>query len=244
VAAALDLVRLFVGVTLLAFGSYTDWKWRRAPNVLWLIMAAAGVILLAAEAALDWGGFLARWPYLVFIPAFAVIIYVFWYFGLIAGGADAKALMALGVLLPFPLALGDALPTMRGPFPGAVGVLQDSFVLFLIVPLAFLVWNVAHGDLRLPNALLGIRRRGRDVRAGHFWPMEVVREDGTRATRVWGSRMSAEERETNLERIEALGDELVWVNPKVPFLIPLLGGYIAAFVLGDLVMAAVTALIV
>ncbi len=52
-AVVLDLLRLLVGTTLLSFAAYTDWKWRRAPNVLWLLMAGAGVALLAADVALD-----------------------------------------------------------------------------------------------------------------------------------------------------------------------------------------------
>lgn len=241
VALALDLVRLFVGATLLAFASWTDWRWRRAPNALWLAMGLVGAALLAAQAALDWAAFRDAWPYLVFVPAFAGVIYALWYFGLIAGGADAKALMALGLLVPFPIALADGAPPLASPLPGAFAVLGNSLLAFLLVPLALVVWNAAHGDLRFPHLVLGVRRAGRDVRRGHAWPMETLDAEGRRTTRLFGSRMAASEVDEQFERIQALGDQKVWVSPKVPFMIPLLVGFIAAFTLGDLMTAGIRA---
>ena len=46
--------------------------------------------------------------------------------------------------------------------------------------------------------------------------------------------MSDSEVEEAFERVQALGDEKVWVTPKIPFMIPLLGGFLAAFTVGDL----------
>jgi preflagellin peptidase FlaK len=283
----LDLARLLLGTALLAFASFTDWRWRRAPNALWWVMAGAASLFLLVEAARDpaplagrWpyllgvpvlvvlasettlgdvaagalalagaagafvearvapDGLTAQWPYLVGIVAFAALIYAFWYFGLIAGGADAKALMAIAVLLPFPLALGDSLPLLRDPLPGSFGVLADSLVLFLVVPLALFTWNVAHGDVRLPYALLGLKRKARDVTRGHAWPMELVDTEGKRSMRLFSSRMSPSEADEAFGRVQALGDERVWVTPKIPYMLPLLGGFVCAFVLGDLLLAA------
>lgn len=237
---ALDLVRLFTGVTLLAFAAYTDMRWRRAPNLLWAAMATVGLLVLVAEAALDWPGFAARWPNLLFIPLFALVIYALWFVGLIAGGADAKALMALGVLVPFPVMLGGPFPMLLHPIPGwpaAASTLGNTLLLFLVVPLAFLLWNVAHGHLRLPHAFLGVKRRAKDVRRGHVWPMESVEEDGSRRTRLFPSRLAQPDIDALFERVQALGDERVWVTPKVPFMVPLLAGFACAFFVGDLMLA-------
>lgn len=233
-AALLDLLRLFAGVSVLSFSAWTDLKWRRAPNVLWILLAIVGVVLLAAEAALDPAGVLARWPYLAFIPAFVALVYGLWYFGLIAGGADAKALMAIGLLLPFPILLSDALPALGTPWPGSVVVLTNSLLAFMVIPVAFALWNLAHGDARFPQVFLGVKRRAKDVRQGHAWPMETVAEDGSRRTRLFASRMSPSEVEETFARVQALGDERVWVSPKIPFLVPLLVGFCLAFVAGDL----------
>ncbi|HVM44666.1 MAG TPA: A24 family peptidase C-terminal domain-containing protein, partial [Candidatus Thermoplasmatota archaeon] len=233
----LDLLRLFLGASVLAFASYTDWRWRRAPNVLWLILAGAGLALLAVEALLDGPRVAARWPYLVAAPALITLVYGLWWTGLIAGGADAKALMALALLLPFPVVVSDALPLWPAPMPGGFTVLGNSLLLFLAIPLSFAAWNLAHGDLRFPHLVLGVKRRARDVRRGHQWPMEVVDEAGARRTKLFASRMTDEEIEASFERVQALGDERVWVSPKVPFMIPLLAGFLCAFFLGDLLMA-------
>lgn len=225
---------MFIGVSLLSFASYTDWKWRRAPNVLWLIMAGAGLLLLATQAALDWVYVSAHWPYLVGIPVFAGFIYGLWWLGLIAGGADAKALMALALLLPFPLALGEGIPPLASPLPGAFIVLGNSLMAFLLVPLGFALWNIAHGDFRFPHVFLGVKRAASDVRRGHQWPMEVVDETGARKTKLFASRMSDEDIESTFERVQALGAERVWVSPKIPFMLPMLAGILLAILVGDL----------
>lgn len=225
-----------MGASVLAFASYTDWRWRRAPNVLWLVIAGAGLALLGVEAVLDWRAFAARWPYLVGAPVFIALIYGLWYFGLIAGGADAKALMAIALLAPFPLALGDGIPLLQAPVPGAFSVLGNSLILFLVIPIAFLVWNLAHGALRFPHLFLGIKRRAADVRRGHAWPMEIVDETGARKTKLFASRMSDSEIEETFDRVQALGDERVWVSPKIPFMIPMLAGYVSAYFVGDMMI--------
>lgn len=241
-AVLLDLARLFAGVALLAFAAYTDGRWRRAPNVLWVVMAALGLVLLSVEAALDWPLFLARWPYLAFVAGFAAFIYAFWWLGLIAGGADAKALMALGLLVPFPIALAEGVPRWQGPMPGSFTILGNSLLLFLAIPLAMAVYNASRGHFGL-LMFLGTKREAASVRRGHLWPMETVAEDGTRRTRLFASRMAAEDIDKAFERVQALGSEKVWVSPKIPFMIPLLGGFIAAFTAGDLLLTAIQAVL-
>lgn len=291
-AVLFDLARLFAGVALLAFAAYTDWRWRRAPNVLWVVMALVGVILLGIEAALDPAPWSARWPYLLPLaplvilasdsdrvdlaagvlalagagaafyvgratpealttqwpwlaaaPVFAAAMYAFYHFGLIAGGADAKALLALSTLAPFPLALAEGMPPLASPLSGAFVILGNSLLVFLVVPLTMLAWNVAHGDVRLPHAFLGVKREAGSVRKGHQWPMELVQADGTRKTRLFASRMSDQEVDEAFERVQALGAERVWVSPKIPFMIPLLGGFVLAFAAGDVLMWIIRAVL-
>lgn len=276
-------------MSVLAFASYTDWRWRRAPNLLWSILSIAGALFLAVEAWADPAPWSAKWPYLLPLTVVALLfseatwsdvaslalgllgsvlaivaglrapetltaawpslaiatllafaLYGMWFLGLIAGGADAKALLACCVLLPFPIALTASLPLVPASVPGAFSVLGDSLVLFLVVPLGFLAWNLAHGDLRFPHLFLGVKRRAADVRRGFQWPMEVVDEQGARKTKLFASRMSDDEIETTFERVQSLGDERVWVSPKIPFMLPMLAGFLCAFFVGDLLMALLT----
>lgn len=239
---ATDLARLFVACTLLAFASYTDWRWRRAPNVLWAIMLGCALAILAVDAALDFEGVRSRWPYLLGALAFAAIVYGFWYVGLIAGGADAKAIMALAVLLPFPLALAPGVPAWESPLPGAVAVLANSLLAALLVPIVTFVANVARGDFALPFSLLGYRKPVASLDAGHAWPMEWVDDEGNLKRALFASRRSLDLEEQK-ERLAAKGVAKVWVTPKVPFMIPLLAGLVLAFTAGDVLFAAVGALL-
>lgn len=277
----LDLFRLFVGASVLAFAAWTDWRWRRAPPVLWTIAASAGLAALAVDAWRDPSAWPAKWPYLlglpvllllvsgsarldalagvlglggaalafalrdavtpmwpwlVAIPVFVLLIYLLYTFGLIAGGADAKALIAIAVLAPFPVALAPGLPVLASPLPASFAVLGNSLLAFLVVPLGFAVWNLARGQARFPHLFLGTTRRAAEVDPGRVWPMEVPRDDGTMRTRWFASRMTPDEIEAAHERLRALGERRVWVSPKVPFMLPLLAGYVAAFAAGDLLL--------
>lgn len=238
---ATDLARLFLGAGLLAFASYTDWKWRRAPNLLWIVMLAAGLLLLAVDAVLRFPDVRAAWPYLLFAPALVVAYYFLYQFGLIAGGADAKALMALAVLAPFPIAYSTALPVFQSPFPGGVVVFVNALLAFLVIPLAYFLVNLARLDLD-PMAFLGVRRRVQDVDKGHYWLMERVDDEGKVRRHYFASRAAYDLEEEKRKLLEK-GVERVWVTPKVPFMIPLTIGFVLAFTVGDLLFGALAFLL-
>ncbi len=229
-----DLARLFVAATLLAFASWTDWMWRRAPNVLWVILGGAGLIILGVEAALDWDRMVGLWPYLVAAPALALFFFAAWWIGLIAGGADAKALMALAFLLPFPLDIGP-LPLIQSVMPGSVALLSDSLIAVLVIPVYFLVRNTFAGDFGL-RMFLGRRVPLDTLVDRQAWPMERV-VDGKVKTSWFPSRSEAPLDETVTALREA-GVERVWITPKIPFMIPMLIGLVVAYTLGDLLMGS------
>ncbi|MCA1813530.1 MAG: hypothetical protein LC624_06220 [Halobacteriales archaeon] len=226
----LDLLRLGLGGSVLAFASYTDWRWRRAPNVLWLLLGGAGLLLLALQVALDPSLLAARAPLLVVDVLFAGLIFVFYWFGLLAGGADAKALMTLALLVPWPLALGP-FPLRQDLLPPTFGILGDALLCFLLVPLGLLAANARRGVLRLPHALLGLRMPVAEARAKHVWPMERV-EDGQVRTALLPSRRRWTDEDW--DALAAAGRTEAWVTPKVPFMLPLLAGFVLYAFVGDL----------
>lgn len=225
----LDAARLFVAVAVLGFASYTDWRWRRAPDALWWLTGGLGAVLLLAQALTD-PGTAREWPLLVAAVVFAALSYGLYHLGLLAGGADAKALMALAVLFPLPLHLG-AFPLWPSPLPPAFAVLGNALLAFLAVPLALVALNLARRDLRWPHSVLGLRMDRDAARRAHVWPMEYVK-DGAVRTMLMPSRFLWED-----EDWDALRDAGVarpWVTPKVPFMVPLLIGVVAAAFAGDL----------
>lgn len=230
----LDGARFVVGAALLFFASVSDLRTRRVTNTAWIVGATAGLVFLAIEyAVLDRP---LDWVPLAIIPLIILITYGLWYFHLLAGGADAKAIMMLAILIPFPVGwdlAGRVLPLWPSPLPPAFSVFANSLLVFLLIPLLFLVWNLAHRDLRFPAMFLGYTM-GVDRAAKSFvWVTERVDEEGRVRQVLLSSKMSREEQAENLEALRRSGRTRVWVTPKIPFMVPLFGGYVAAFFVGD-----------
>lgn len=238
---AADLVRVATGTAVLLFASWTDLQWRRAPNLLWWLVAAVGAIVLAAELLAAPQEVLSSWPYLVVAPAFAGAMLGAWRLGLLAGGADAKALASLAILLPFPVHVAPGIPLLPSPMPGAFTVMADSLLVVLVLPLAFLVRNLARGDLRFPALLLGYRLPLEDLGETWCWPMEHPDPDGPGTAVSYLPNRGPPFTRDSLRELEERGVEEVWVTPKVPYMVPLAGGLVAAFTLGDVLYAALAA---
>jgi len=97
--------------------------------------------------------------YLLFIPIMIVLMYVLFQLRLIFGGADAKALMALAILIPiqphilqFPLLEGTILS-----MPGSWIVFSNSILLFLCIPLSLLLFNIVKRNVKFPHCVLGYK---------------------------------------------------------------------------------------
>jgi len=215
----LDPVRLIVGMAILLYASYTDFKQREAENFLWLIMGGFGVLFMAF-AGYDLG--LVAISILLTIPMAIVLVFA----GM--GGADAKALLAIAVLTPLipHMKIGIELPLWTAPveLPFSIIVLINALLLFLGIPLMFLLLNAARGDLEFPAALLGYKMRACDIGTSFVWPMEKMVEE---------KRVKTILPQKDVD-ISTFGDEVIWVTPKVPFLIPLTVGYAISFIFGDI----------
>jgi preflagellin peptidase FlaK len=233
-AAVLNIIRLLTGTFLLTYASYTDIKTRRAANILWVIMAVIGGILLIVQYV--WVGFENIW-YLVFIPIMIALMYVFFQMRLLFGGADAKALMALAILVPIQPVV-EPLPIWRSFMPGSWIIFANAVILFLLIPLSLLVYNIAKRNLKFPNCLLGYVMRVEDAKQRFVWPLEKIK-DGKRKLMYMPKTFDVDE---ELKEFEELGITDIWVTPKIPFMIPLLAGFLASFLLGDILLQIVRVL--
>jgi archaeal preflagellin peptidase FlaK len=223
----LDVGRFIVGVLILSYASYTDIKTRRAPNILWVIMGSIGGVFLIIQYMLT--GFSNQLMYLVFIPIMMFLMYVLFQMGLIFGGADAKALMALAILVP-------VLPNLYG-FPLAFSfmpyswvIFSNSVVLFLALPLSLFTYNLLKGNRVFPQCFLGYPLSLEEAKHSFVWPMERFK-DGKRRFSYKPSGIDEAEVYGSFEKA---GIKEIWVTPKVPFMIPLLAGFITAFIVGDI----------
>jgi preflagellin peptidase FlaK len=232
----LNVLRLITGTVLLAYASYTDIKTRRAANMLWVIMAIVGAILLLIQY-LD-GGFPNIW-YLVFIPIMIALMYLFFQMRLLFGGADAKALMALAILVPIQPTLGEQLPIWNSFMPGSWIIFANATILFLLIPISLLIYNIAKRNLKFPHSLLGYVISIEKAKQKFVWPLEKIK-DGKRKLMYMPKKFDVDE---ELAEFEKLGITEIWVTPKIPFMIPLLIGFLVSFLLGDILLQLVRVLL-
>lgn len=223
----IDIIRFTVGVIILIYASYTDIKTRMAYNFLWQIMIGAGLILLLLQYLLI--GIYNVW-HLLFIPVMIGLYFVFFKLRLLYGGADFKALAALTILAPFfPAILHYPLfgPSYM-PFPWVI--LVNSLIFFLLIPVGLFFYNIMHHNVKFPHAFLGYFSSIENARKRFVWPLEIT-VDG-RKKFSW--RPKGIDPENQYMALEKEGITNIWVTPKVPFMIPLLFGFISSFVLGDI----------
>lgn len=224
----LDISRLIVGIAILSYASYTDIKTRRASNILWLIMGSIGAILLIIQFFSV--GFGDKISYLIFIPIMIGFVYLLFQLRLIFGGADAKALMAIAILVPlepdflqFPIWSGSLMPSSWYIF-------SNSVIIFLLFPISLLIYNITKRNLSFPFCLLGYKMSVKKAREKYVWPLEKV-VDGNRKFVYMPKEFDIEK---ELEEFENQNIKDIWVTPKIPFMIPLLAGFIIAFIFGDI----------
>jgi preflagellin peptidase FlaK len=232
----LNVIRLITGTLLLTYASYTDIKTRRAANILWVIMAVIGAILVLIQY-LD-GGFPNIW-YLVFIPIMIALMYLFFQMRLLFGGADAKALMALSILVPIQPILGEQLPIWYSFMPGSWIIFANATILFLLIPVSLLIYNIGKRNLKFPHSLLGYVIPVEKAKQKFVWPLEKIK-DGKRKLMYMPKKFDVDE---DLAEFEKLGITELWVTPKIPFMIPLLIGFLVSFLLGDILLQLVRVLL-
>jgi len=225
----LDITRLIVGIGTLSYASYTDIKTRRASNALWVIMSIIGGILLIIQY------FTTHFEnqniyYLVFIPIMIGLVYILFQMRLIFGGADAKALMAIAILAPFQPII-ENIPIYRDSvMPFSWTIFSNSIIIFLFVPLSLLFYNIAKRNIKFPYALLGYKMSIEKAKEKFVWPLEKL-VDGKLKFMYMPKGFDVDE---ELEELEKNGITEIWVTPKIPFMIPLLGGFICSFIIGDI----------
>ena len=231
----LDITRLIIGILILGYASYTDIKTRHASNMLWVLMGIIGAVLILIQYLTN--SFEVNIIYLVFIPIMIILVYVLFQLRLIFGGADAKALMALAVLLPFPVLqwiptnIGlPNLPYGETQLPYCWGVFFNALFIFLFIPLALFIFNIIKRDFRFPHVFLGYKMTTEKAREKFVWPLEKI-ENGKQKFVYMPKEFDIDE---ELNKFQQNNIKEIWVTPKIPFMIPLLFGFICAFIFGDL----------
>lgn len=226
----------------------------RPVRVLWLGTAAAAFVAALllpnpwAQALLPAGAVVLLDVELATVPVMVLLYQGFYQVGLLRGGADAKGLIALTLLVPLypdasPFPWIQAAPAvtdaMQVFFPFSLVVLVDALVLALAVPLGYLLVNAARGDFGA--AMWRGTRVPIDRRPKHSWLMERVDARGERYVVLFPSHHADEDGE--IAKLRAAGATHVWVERKAPLILLLFFGFLLAYFVGNLVVGFLTAVL-
>ena len=186
------------------------------------------------------------WSTFAVIPLI-LIIDLAWRFRMLHGGADAKALMWVAILIPnwssvqllYPTATESALFAL----PPAFALLMWGGFSFLFIPLILLTLNLVRGNIRslrdLAMAWHALYIPRAEVLNRHVWLLTslVDKPNGQREVyhkkRAPRKSPSTEEVVAELHELEQVGVSHVWVSQKLPQLVFLFPAILPLFLFGD-----------
>jgi preflagellin peptidase FlaK len=195
-------------------------------------LVPVGIVLAAVSLYL--GGVTAYGLILLSIPGMMVLAYILYSFRVLHGGGDAKGFIALSFLHPFYPAI-SVFPLIRASETGVesfgfsiIVIFYAAITVVLTLPIYYLLKN-RPGERTLPHALFGYRMRIEEARKRFVWPMEVIR-NGRVVTRLYPGD---EDPQAEFDALQTAGRNIIWVTPKIPFMLPMTAGYLLALLLGN-----------
>lgn len=247
-----DIFGVIFCALILIYACYADIKKRSVTNGLWLLMIAAGIPIVTYNM------FIYGVPFLILFTSSVsftfVLSYLFFRFN-IFGGADAKCLICISVLIPMqPSFFNSSLILMTAPFPFAITTLFNAAFVSLIVPLAIFFYNflnLRREELRKNISLAFI---------GYKLRIDAL-TDAKQKNKHIRLVHSYEEKEGNLERRHSFGgveidtevverlrdyhiqgkiDEKVWVTPELPFMLFITAGFFISLFYGNLIFQSLS----
>ena len=255
--ALLQITAIAVTLFFFAVGSVLDLRSREVDDRVWLAYAPIGLALTVINVLVD----PSRIILTVASAAIAcVLAFGLFYLGLF-GGADAKAIMCLGVSMPlvplgFPGFLGYAHPFF--PIP----VLVTGFICSALVAVWFGLKNLVTYSRSGSAMFQGLEHESRWRKAlamisgyrteisrlrgvFYLYPMEEIVETPGGARRSFKLFVGAEvdrdkmvsEFSNAYSRLNLQGQ--VWATPGLPMLVFLTLGLVLTLVLGDVLFAGV-----
>ncbi len=241
----IEILKVLACMPFLLYACYADIKTRRVANETWVVMFGVGFIFIVADF-MELG-----LPYLIRnILSFAFIfafVYVLFQFGAF-GGADAKVLMVISLIIPtFPaiVLFGTSYP-LNGVPPidlFAFSVFGNSVLLTVIVPIGLGMYNLARNpveSIKKPLYMItGYMTPISKLEKGHFRMIESYSQTDSglkfRFTRSGTELSNNVIKELKGYLKEGKVKDRVWITPGLPFMIPITAGFITAVVFGDLI---------
>ena len=199
------------------------------------------VVLTVAIAAFEYGVGPAQVPVPV-LALLATILFARGLFeaGVLYGGADAKALMIAGTLVPIytmiVVPLPGSLTGVLNVLPFAFNVLLDAALLSLAIPIAIGLRNLARGEFRFPAGFTGYTMPVGELPDHYVWLENPMRSGNRASAQVETSEEDRKERARIARELSERGVERVWVTPQIPFLVLIAAGTVTALLAGNLIL--------
>jgi len=158
--------------------------------------------------------------------------------GILFGGADAKALMIVGLLVPlFPyplIAQPPSIAPLTEILPFAVNVLMNSALFAIVVPIVIAVRNIRAGEFRGFAGFVGYSIPSAELPKKFVW----VRDPTFGAAREEEQEIETSEddrkrREEVAADLKSRGIDRIWVTPQIPFLVVMAVGVVGALIAGN-----------
>ncbi len=198
----------------------------------WLVLPMLVFVFLVNRL----GNTLLFWS-LTTILAVMLFSFILYFFYIIHGGADAKAVITLAILFPFYPTVprlthralsAELVPAMEVVFPFTLVILLNASLVVLILPFAYLFINLSNGDVDFPKMFFGYKKKVSELEDSFVWPMEYY-DDGKLKSELLPRSMSEEK----IESLKEHNKKEVWTTPKLPFIIPILFGLILSILIGN-----------
>lgn len=210
--------------------SYLDLRKREVPDKVWMIFGGVGLILQIYEISTRQSNILILGISILLATVIGMGLYFFGFYG----GADGKALIALGILVP------SFMPKVGLYSIAPLIVLTNGVLLSILLPIGILLYNLSRlirgqtifEGFREPwyrktlACFLGYKQMGK---ARNF-QFSMERSDDSGDNKKFQFSMMQDDFETN-------GN--TWVTPGIPLLVFFTAGFFVMLGYGDLVIALV-----
>jgi len=246
----LDFAKIFLAVVLLAYASWCDWRVREVSDKVWIVFISLGLPLTLLQILLIKNLELFYPLTFSFVTIF-VLSLLLSYLGLF-GDADLKALICLSLTFPWPLSgVGFRLKPFSPIF--SLSILGNSLILCVLTVIPFILiknleWKLKNKDSLFRNfedeplskkflmlTLVGFKVKKEKLKTPHYSLAEEIKKskDGKiKRSLKLSSALTINDLLEEKANIESLPEE-VWVTPRIPMIIFILGGFITATFIGD-----------
>ena len=205
------------------------------------------VIALVIGAAFEYGvGPVGAVPYVV-IAWLASVRFARGLFeaGLLFGGADAKAVMIAGVLVPVLASPLVGATSASGPLlrylPLPVNLVMNAALLSAAIPLGLALRNAARRESHGLGTFTGYSIAVRDLPHRFVWVRNPMSgEARAEEDAIETSEQDRQRRERIARELSNRGVARIWVTPQIPYLVVLTCGAVAAVLAGNLVLDLIT----